>query len=337
MAGRSHPLSQTQTPPFSTRVLPPDTSTLTATRDGLGKIFHFLKEDELAKIATVCHLWNDIISENYVVDYPSWLREYDRKTWETAIDVKRYDLDFKGAPRVNRRRVIKALEPLSKRVKDNKGVTGVVFPPRLTLNKILRIAEDFAKEKEQVPFICHLWKKIIDQIGDTPVDRVRVFFFTNDILIDANGISRNFSAVQATLKQETKVVIQKPGVRNFMAFLALHVMSSPELEYSNRFQGPYLPVVWHNEEWPPTVPYCMSFTEFSDRVADSYTSKEIIGGFKFGLFATDKWEFDHPLFNPEFDLSWRDEAGFGACVDYEDIRASVDIDVEETSRNGAGQ
>ena len=129
-------------------------------------IFCLLNAEELAKIAPVCRQWITLASSDevsYEIPFPSWLKDIDAGIW-SKLDLKKYGLDLSKVPRVNRRALTKALKPLSRKVENNMGITNMVIPKGLTLNKVLEIAND-----NSVP-IRFILDKILTNFGDIAVE-----------------------------------------------------------------------------------------------------------------------------------------------------------------------
>jgi hypothetical protein len=155
---------------------------------------------------------------------PPWLREINENTWKETIDCKKYGLDFTGVPRINGPALAKSLEALSECVENNRGITNMVIPKGLTLNIVLQIAD-----KYKVPISTDWFNQIKTQLGDIPTEQTCVLFFTNSILTGTgNHTSGQHDADINAIEKKCGVTIQKPNVRDFMAFLVLTYLSSPK-------------------------------------------------------------------------------------------------------------
>ena len=99
----------------------------------------------------------------------------------------------------------------------------MVIPKELTLNKVLQIAKD-----NSVPF-GHIWDEILTEFGDIAVEKTRVLFFTNSIFADTrNHIPDQHKKDVKTIGKECGIAIQRHEIRDFMAFLVLTYLNSPE-------------------------------------------------------------------------------------------------------------
>jgi hypothetical protein len=155
---------------------------------------------------------------------PPLLKEITESTWKEKIDCEKYGLDFTGAPRINGPALAKRLQALSKHVEDNMGITHIVIPKGLTLKKVLQIAKE-----NSVPISTYWFDEIITEFGDIPAEQTRVLFFTNSILKGTrNHTSDQHAADVANIGKECGVAIQRPNVRDFMAFLVLTYLNSPK-------------------------------------------------------------------------------------------------------------
>ncbi len=153
-----------------------------------------------------------------------WLKEITQKTWEEKIDCERYGLVFTDTPQINGSALANGLKALSERVEGNMGITNMVIPKGLTLNTVLLIAKDY-----KVPISSYWYDQIITEFGDVPAKETGVLFFTNSILTGTrNHTPDQHDADVTTIGEECKVAIQRPNVRDFMAFLILTYLSSPE-------------------------------------------------------------------------------------------------------------
>jgi hypothetical protein len=193
----------------------------------LEHIFHFLNAEELARIAPVCRQWAEVasskaVSLSYGIPFPSWIKDIDADIWG-MIDLKKYGLDLSEVPRVNRRALTKALKPLSRKVENEMGITNIVIPKGLTLNKVLQIAKDYS-----VPISPRWFDQIIPMFGDIPAEQTRVLFFTNSLLEETrDSTSDQEDEKITTIGKICKVALQEPNIRDFMAFLVLTYLSSP--------------------------------------------------------------------------------------------------------------
>jgi hypothetical protein len=188
-------------------------------------IFCSLNAEELARIAPVCKEWNALASSDavsYKIPFPSWLKNINADIWR-KLDLEKYGLDISDVPRVNRRTLTKALKPLSRRVEKRMGITNMVIPKGLTLNIVLRIAKD-----NSVP-IKEIWPEALTTFGDIAVEQTRVLFFTNSIF---EGTRTHFpescKGIVEVIGRECGIAIQEHEIRNFMAFLVLTYLNSPE-------------------------------------------------------------------------------------------------------------
>jgi len=155
---------------------------------------------------------------------PLKLKEITETTWKDNINCEKYGLDFTDAPRINSSAIAKGLQALSERVENNLGITNIIIPKGLTLNKVLQIAEDY-----KVPIAPYWYKNIITELGDIPAEQTRVIFFTNSILKDTRNRPVDQHEAEVTkIGKECGVAIQRPNVRDFMAFLVLTYLSSSE-------------------------------------------------------------------------------------------------------------
>jgi len=153
---------------------------------------------------------------------PLKLKEITENTWKGKINCEKYGLDFTDAPGINSSALAKGLQALSERVENNMGITNIVIPKGLTLNKVVEIAKEY-----KVPVYPHWYAKIITELGDIPAEQTRVVFFTNSILKDTRKHTSDQHEADVTkIGKECGVAIQKPNVRDFMAFLVLTYLSS---------------------------------------------------------------------------------------------------------------
>jgi hypothetical protein len=208
----------------------------------LRHIFHFLNAEELARIAPICRQWAEVASSGiapicrqwaevassgkealpYGIPFPSWLKDINAEVWEKYVDVKKYGLDISEAPRVNRYALTKALKPLSGKVENEMGITNIVIPKGLTLNKVVQIARDNS-------VLIAVWDEILTNFGDSAVEETCVLFFTNNIFEGTRGHTPEQHKLDVTtIGQECGIAIQRPNVRDFMAFLVLTYISSSE-------------------------------------------------------------------------------------------------------------
>jgi hypothetical protein len=194
--------------------------------DVLGHIFHFFNAEELARIVPVCRLWNTISfsdAVSYGIPFPAWIKDIDAGVWEKYVDVKKYGLDLSKVPRVNRRVLTKALKPLARKVENKMGITNMVIPKGLTLKIVLQIAKD-----NSVP-IWDIWDKILTHFGDIAVEQTGVLFFTNSIFESTRlHTPKKRKIDMETIGKECGIAIQMHEIRNFMAFLVLTYLNSPE-------------------------------------------------------------------------------------------------------------
>jgi hypothetical protein len=193
--------------------------------DVLGHVFHFLNAEELTRIAPVCRVWNTSVSldtVSYGLPFPSWLKDIDADIWR-KLDLEKYGLDISEVPRVNRRALTKALKPLSRKVKNQMGITNMVIPKGLTLNIVLQIAKDYSVP---IGYICG---KLATNFGDIAVKQTRVLFFTNSIFKGTlSRLPKQHESCVTKIGQACEIAIQGHELRNFMAFLVLTYISSSE-------------------------------------------------------------------------------------------------------------
>jgi hypothetical protein len=179
-----------------------------------------LNGKELANVALVCQLWKNLSDRFF--EFPSpWLTDISH-VWK-QIDCKKYGLDCTRIPRINRYAFIKRFESLSTRVENDLGISTMGRPENLTLKIVLQIAKDY-----NVP-IAGIWNQIIARYGDIPAEKTELKFFTNSIFTDTREHTHNQHVDDITnIGKECGVEIQKPPVRDFLAFLVLSYLNSPE-------------------------------------------------------------------------------------------------------------
>jgi hypothetical protein len=188
-------------------------------------IFHYLNVEELAKIATVCRLWNALASSDWSLNNmipPPWLTNIELDT--LGIDFTKYGIDVRSDPRKNRRELTKRLKPLSGRVENNMGITNLDSLEGLTLNKVLQIAKDYS-----VPISPYFFDRILTELGDIPVKQTCGKFYTNSILTGTRKRTPDEHDLDVTtIGKECKISIQKHNVRDLMWLLVCTYLSSPD-------------------------------------------------------------------------------------------------------------
>lgn len=297
--------------------------------DVLGRIFCVFNAEELTQFELVCKLWKQAALSNqvsYSISYPSWIREVQ----VSKDDIKKYGLDDTGGPSVNRRLFTKALKPLSRGVKNNKGIAVFLRPKNLTLEIVLQIAKD-CENKQGFPLDRNfrLLLAVKDSLEDIPSDRTSLLFFTNDFLVDVKSLE----VFQNTMKQESGIVVRKPPARDFFAFITCMIANSIEYSCSEEGLG-----IYDKKIWSPKVPYYGSTISLSETCIIQYgedraQEEAVLGGFEFGL---DARCMSIPMFD-EIINEPRDLPTFGIGVfgDYADI--TFDTGATVMSQSGADQ
>lgn len=138
------------------------------------EIFKNLSLVDLISVSEVCTEWRGLVKDNVklieeVVKRTYRAKIYGPEIWGKPDDWRRLGIDPSGAPSMNLIEVGRIAHRFSKSISKNAEITIFPIPQNLTINKVIRFAESSISGHPVA--IRSIWSKIIEEIGDKPVDR----------------------------------------------------------------------------------------------------------------------------------------------------------------------
>ncbi len=126
------------------------------------------------------------LQEDLRARFPS-LTIIDKEDWENNVDLKALNMSVSDLLPLNRDKIIPILEDFSSLpIENDAGITVLTLPKNLTLNKLMKIA--VSPKKGKVAKLEHVWEKILQEIGDIPVDKSYRVVISNNILKGTRGL-----------------------------------------------------------------------------------------------------------------------------------------------------
>ena len=137
------------------------------------EIFQNLSLVDLLSISQVCRQWKGIVKDNpklieEVVKRSYRAKIYGPEIWGKPDDWRRLGIDPRGAPPINPIEVGKIAHRFSKSISKKVGITIFPIPQNLTINKVILFAESSISGHPVA--VRSIWSKILEEIGDKPVD-----------------------------------------------------------------------------------------------------------------------------------------------------------------------
>jgi F-box-like len=156
-------------------------------------IFSFFSPEDLGRPSCVCKKWTVLSSDNSLWDafdlkkLFSSLKILDETVWETHVDLTALKLEVHDSPLLNKRTTIPVLKRLFASLGvEEKGVTLLTMPKGLTLNKLVSLGK--SPKRGYPANFRFIWSRILEELGDAPVDKTYRVAITNSVLKGSAGV-----------------------------------------------------------------------------------------------------------------------------------------------------
>jgi hypothetical protein len=186
-------------------------------QEGYVYVMDQLLDDNIKEIFFHCQSNGDWESIGALACVNKYYRECATKYWEQfelklfcpelrILDAEAQGVTVSDKPQINKLAILKCFHKLAPHVENNEGLTLLTMRKGLTLNQLVAIA---AKAGMTVEIF---WDKIVQELGDVPVEQTYVILITNSVFKE----SRNKSyALQKDLVGEHGC--EMPTVQEYVA------------------------------------------------------------------------------------------------------------------------
>jgi len=197
-------------------------------------IFHihgFLSHKDTAKTSEICRLWKKVannpqiwVNSNLERAFSPNLSIIDEDVWQTYVDCPKLGLTTelstkdKAYSKINAIVIMKQFNSYTK--VENQGITLLMIPNGLTINKLKTIAKFPMKGNG---FDIKVDRSILDELGDVATDKIYQVIITNNVLVGSKG-----RLIQPLVDHYKKCGLEIPKVLEVAALCTLtYIASSP--------------------------------------------------------------------------------------------------------------
>ena len=197
-------------------------------------VLGFLSPIELAKCGEVNRRWKRLSSDATLWNaldlrkISPLLKVFDGSDWDNLVDLSAYGLSIKDVAPLDKRKAIPVLKKFisSLFIEGNAGVTLLTIPKGLTFKKLIKLVGS-PKVGNITPF-RYIWDPILNEIGDTPVDKTYRIVIMNNVL---EGSRNLFINDQKALVNQARC--EMPKLLEVAVLLVVTFMVSGERLYND--------------------------------------------------------------------------------------------------------